>query len=62
MICDWTGTGSNKWSGTNNTTTGGRSYNNAYCFVIDLGDGKLRDIIGYMDAEPVSSVPGERAV
>lgn len=42
----------------NNTTKDGRPYNNSYCFVIRLSDGKLREITEYMDTELVTSVLG----
>src|ERR1051326_2711892 len=44
-----------------NTTKEGRPYNNAYCFVIQLADGKLRAITEYMDTELVTSVLGTNA-
>ena len=43
----------------NNTTKAGKPYNNHYCFVARLGDGKLREITEYMDTELVSSVLGD---
>jgi len=43
-----------------NTTKTGTPYNNSYCFVVRLADGKLREITEYMDTEMVSSVLGER--
>ena len=45
----------------NNTTKSGKPYNNAYCFVIRIAGGKLREITEYMDTELVSSVLGDRA-
>jgi ketosteroid isomerase-like protein len=45
----------------NNVTKDGRPYNNAYCFVIRLGDGKLREMTEYMDTELVTSVLGGQA-
>jgi ketosteroid isomerase-like protein len=45
----------------NNTTKDGRPYNNSYCFVIRLGDGKLQEMIEYMDTELVTSVLGNSA-
>lgn len=45
----------------NNTTKSGVPYNNAYCFVIRLAAGKLKEITEYMDTELVSSVLGEGA-
>src|ERR1051326_8773220 len=42
----------------NNTTKDGRPYNNSYCFVIRLADGKLQEITEYMDTELVTAVLG----
>lgn len=39
-----------------NTTHEGAAYNNTYCFVFRLSDGKLREVTEYMDTELVSSV------
>lgn len=39
-----------------NTTKEGAAYNNTYCFVFRLSDGKLREVTEYMDTELVSSV------
>jgi uncharacterized protein len=44
-----------------NTTKDGRPYNNAYCFVIRLAEGKLREITEYMDTELVTAVLGGQA-
>ena len=44
----------------NNTTKTGVPYNNSYCFVIRLAEGKLHEIIEYMDTEMVSKVLGEQ--
>jgi ketosteroid isomerase-like protein len=44
--------------GNNNTRTG-MVYNNTYCFVIRLGEGKLREITEYMDTELVTAVLGD---
>jgi ketosteroid isomerase-like protein len=44
--------------GSNNTKTG-LPYNNTYCFVIRLGEGKLREITEYMDTELVTAVLGD---
>jgi ketosteroid isomerase-like protein len=46
----------------NNTTKAGKPYNNHYCFVARLGDGKLREITEYMDTELVTSVLGDPAM
>lgn len=45
----------------NNTTKDGRPYNNSYCFVIRLADGKLQEITEYMDTELVTSILGNSA-
>jgi ketosteroid isomerase-like protein len=42
----------------NNTTKAGVPYNNSYCFVIRLAEGKLQEITEYMDTELVSSALG----
>jgi uncharacterized protein len=44
-----------------NTTKTGVPYNNAYCFVVRLAEGRLQEITEYMDTELVSSVLGEGA-
>ena len=33
----------------NNTTKSGKPYNNTYCFVFRLADGKLQEVTEYMD-------------
>jgi uncharacterized protein len=43
----------------NNTTKSGKPYNNRYCFVFRLGEGKLREVTEYMDTELVSACLGE---
>ncbi|MGC2698437.1 MAG: nuclear transport factor 2 family protein [Candidatus Angelobacter sp.] len=45
----------------NNTTKTGVPYNNTYCFVVRLGDGKLLEITEYMDTALVTSVLGNSA-
>ncbi len=45
-----------------NNTKAGLPYNNAYCFVIRLGEGKLREITEYMDTELVTAVLGDPRV
>jgi hypothetical protein len=45
----------------NNVTKAGLPYNNAYCFVVRLTDGKLREITEYMDTALVTSVLGDPA-
>src|SRR5262249_56524957 len=42
----------------NNTTKAGLPYNNTYCFIIRVADGKLREITEYMDTELVASALG----
>jgi hypothetical protein len=44
-----------------NTTKAGKPYNNSYCFVMRLAEGKLREITEYMDTELVTAVLGEPA-
>ena len=44
--------------GSNQTKTGA-AYNNTYCFVIRLDEGKLREITEYMDTELVTAVLGD---
>ncbi|HEY4678530.1 MAG TPA: nuclear transport factor 2 family protein [Candidatus Angelobacter sp.] len=45
----------------NNVTKSGLPYNNAYCFVVRLTDGQLREITEYMDTALVTSVLGDPA-
>src|SRR5215472_5972737 len=42
-----------------NKTKAGKPYNNSYCFVIRLADGKLKEIIEYMDTELVTATMGD---
>jgi ketosteroid isomerase-like protein len=42
----------------NNTTTEGKAYNNAYCFVFRVEGGKLKEVTEYMDTELVTAVLG----
>jgi uncharacterized protein len=39
-------------------TTAGKPYNNSYCWVCRLADGKLRELTEYMDTELVSAALG----
>ncbi len=39
-------------------TTGGRPYNNSYCWVIRISDGKIAEVNEYMDTELVTSAFG----
>ena len=41
-----------------NTTRAGRPYNNEYCFVIRVADGKLQELIEYADTELVTAALG----
>ena len=38
------------------TTTSGKPYNNEYCWVCRVADGKLKEIIEYMDTQLVAGV------
>lgn len=42
----------------NNTTKSGKPYNNTYCFVIRMTEGKMREITEYMDTELVTEALG----
>lgn len=46
----------------NNVTKAGLPYNNEYCFVVRLTDGKLREITEYMDTALVTTVLGDLAL
>ncbi len=41
-----------------NTTTAGKPYNNRYCFVFRLAEGKLKEVTEYLDTELVTSALG----
>lgn len=43
-----------------NTTRAGVPYNNTYCFVFRLADGKLQEVTEYADTELVAAVLGDR--
>ncbi len=44
------------------TTTEGKPYNNAYCFVCRLADGKLKEMTEYMDTQlVVTALPEHKA-
>ena len=43
----------------NNTTKTGKPYNNQYCFIFRLYDGKLKEVTEYLDTELVTSTLGE---
>ena len=43
----------------NNTTITGKPYNNRYCFVFLLSDGKLKEVTEYLDTELVTATLGE---
>lgn len=42
-----------------NTTKGGAPYNNRYCFVFRVAEGKLLEVTEYMDTELVSTALGD---
>lgn len=44
-----------------NTTRDGVSYNNHYCFVIHMQEGKMRELIEYFDTDLVNRVLGDPA-
>lgn len=44
--------------GNNNTTKSGKPYNNTYCFVIRMVEGKIGEITEYMDTELVTEALG----
>jgi uncharacterized protein len=41
------------------TTKSGKPYNNSYCWVCRIADGKLKEITEYMDTELAATVLGE---
>jgi len=41
------------------TTKSGKPYNNRYCFVFRLADGKLKEVTEYLDTELVSAAFGD---
>jgi hypothetical protein len=43
----------------NNTTKSGKPYNNTYCMVVRLAEGKMREITEYMDTELVTEALGD---
>jgi ketosteroid isomerase-like protein len=45
----------------NSTTKRGTPYNNTYCFVFRLADGKLKEVTEYMDTELATAVMGDSA-
>ena len=44
-----------------NTTKTGKPYNNRYCFVFRLANGKLQELTEYLDTELVSAAFGDLA-
>lgn len=42
----------------NNVTEAGLPYNNSYCFVFRLSDGKLKEVTEYLDTELVTATFG----
>lgn len=45
----------------NNVTASGQRYDNEYCFVIRLADGKMRELIEYADTQLMATVLGDPA-
>ena len=45
-----------------NTTRDGVAYNNQYCFVIHMPEGKMRELIEYFDTDLVNRALGDPAV
>jgi len=43
----------------NNTTTSGKPYNNTYCFVFRIADGRLQEVTEYMDTFLVTAALGD---
>jgi len=43
----------------NNTTKKGTPYNNTYCFVFRIAEGKLKELTEYMDTELVTAALGD---
>ncbi|MGO9361826.1 MAG: nuclear transport factor 2 family protein [Xanthobacteraceae bacterium] len=43
-----------------NRTRAGKPYNNAYCYVVRLRDGKLSELTEYLDTELVTAALGDR--
>jgi len=43
----------------NSTTKRGTPYNNRYCFVFRLADGKLKEVTEYMDTELATAAMGD---
>lgn len=44
------------WSGTNGVMKNGAPYNNDYCWVLDVTDGKIRKVRAYLDTELVNQL------
>ena len=42
-----------------NTTKTGKPYNNNYCFIFRVSDGKLKEVTEYLDTELVTSTLGD---
>jgi ketosteroid isomerase-like protein len=43
----------------NNTTRAGKEYNNAYCFIFRIAEGKLKEVTEYLDTELVTAALGD---
>lgn len=44
----------------NNTTKAGIPYNNTYCFVFRIADGRVKELTEYLDTELVTAALGDR--
>ena len=44
-----------------NTTKTGKAYNNAYCFIFRVAEGKLQEVTEYLDTELVTAALGDSA-
>ena len=44
-----------------NTTTTGKPYNNTYCWIYRLADGKIQELTEYMDTQLVATALGDPA-
>ncbi|MGH7816095.1 MAG: nuclear transport factor 2 family protein [Candidatus Binatia bacterium] len=42
-----------------NTTTAGKPYNNTYCFIFRIAEGKLQEVTEYLDTELVTAALGD---
>jgi ketosteroid isomerase-like protein len=53
--------GTTKYSGTvsSSIAKNGSPYNNTYCYIFRIADGKVRDVTDYLDTELITSVFGK---